>query len=80
VQSLATGKNLNDLTKKFFLKQNVLTNNGRIKNYLGVKVDASSDGKIKLHQKRLIERICKAVGLEKDMLAASKPTPVVKLL
>jgi len=79
VKSLATGQDPSDPTKKFS-KQYVLTYDGGIKNYLGVEVDARTDGKIELRQKRLIERIIKPVGLEKDVLAASKPTPVVKPL
>ena len=39
-------------------------------------MDARTDGKIELRQKRLIKRIIESVGLEKDVLAASKPTPV----
>ena len=79
VQSLATGQDPNDPMKKFS-KQYVLTNDGGIKNYLGVEVDSREDGKIELRQKRLIERIIESVGLEKDILAAAKPTPVVKPL
>ena len=79
VQSLATGQDPDNPTKKFS-KQYVLTNDGGIKNYLGVEVDSREDGKIELRQKRLIERIIESVGLEKDILAAAKPTPVVKPL
>ena len=79
VQSLATGQDPDNPTKKFS-KQYVLTNDGGIKNYLGVEVDSREDGKIELRQKRLIERIIESVGLEKDVLAAAKPTPVVKPL
>jgi hypothetical protein len=58
-----------------------LTNDGSIKNYLGVEVvKHESQGKLELKQKFLIERILKAVDLDKETTNASKPTPVMKPL
>ena len=79
VTSLGTGTDPSDPMKKFKHKY-TLTNDGGIKNYLGVEVTKNSDGTIELKQKFLIERILKALGLDMDIISAAKPTPVIKPL
>ena len=79
VNSLSTGVDQADSTKKFKHKY-TLTNDGGIKNYLGVEVTKNDDGTIELKQKYLIERILQALSLDIEMTAASKPTPVIKPL
>ncbi len=80
VTSLATGQDP-DNPKKQFKNQYTLTNDGGIQNYLGVEVvkDKKSNS-IELKQKFLIERIIQAVGLDKELSSASKPSPVIKPL
>ena len=80
VESLQTGINPNDSTQRYKNKYS-LTNDGNIKNYLGVEVVKNkNDGSLELKQKYLIERILKAVDLDKENIIASKPTPVMKPL
>ena len=58
-----------------------MTNDGGIKNYLGVEVvKHEKDYSIELKQKFLIERIIRAVGLDKDDVSGSRLTPVIKPL
>jgi hypothetical protein len=79
VDSLKTGTDARDPGRKFKYKY-TLTNDGSIKNYLGVEVVKNNDNSIQLKQKFLIERIIDAVNLNKDMTNSSKPTPVTKPL
>ncbi len=80
VKSLATGEDPDNPKQKYKNKY-VLTNDGGIKNYLGVEVVKHENrNAIELKQKFLIERILKAVDLDKDMIGASKPSPVIKPL
>ena len=79
VESLKSGFDVDNPGKKFKHKY-TLTNDGGIKNYLGVEVVKNEDKSIELKQKFLIERIIEAVGLDKDMTNSSKPTPVTKPL
>ena len=80
VSSLSTaGNHPNDSTIKYKTK-NVLTNDGTIKNNLGVEVNKKADGTIELRQKCLIERILEAVDLDIEMTNVSKPRPVMKPL
>lgn len=79
VESLSKGFDPDNPSKKYSSKY-VLTNDGGIKNYLGVEVDTKEDGTIELRQKHLIERIIEAFNLDPEVTSASKPTPVVKPL
>jgi hypothetical protein len=79
VKSLQDGRDP-DNPNQVFTSKYVLTNDGEVKNYLGVEVVKREDGSIELKQKFLIERIIEAVGLDKDIKGSSKPTPSVKPL
>ena len=79
VKSLSTGQDP-DNPSRSFKNRYTLTNDGGIKNYLGVEVVQKSDNSIELKQKFLIERIIKAVGLDLNMVSASKPSPVIALV
>lgn len=65
---------------RVYTSKYVLTNDGEVKNYLGVEVVKREDRSIELKQKFLTERIIEAVGLDKDINGSSKPTPSVKPL
>ena len=78
VESLRTGEDI--IAKKKFKHKYHLTNDGGIKNYLGVEVTKKEDGTVELKQKYLIERILKALSLDLEMTDASKPTPAIKPL
>ena len=75
---MRTGEDIG--AKKKFKHKYHLTNDGGIKNYLGVEVTKKEDGTVELKQKYLIERILKALSLDLEMTDASKPTPAIKPL
>ena len=79
VKSLNTGQDP-DNPSRTFRNSYTLTNDGGIKNFLRVEVVQKSDKSIELRQKFLIERIIDAVGLDKELVSASKPSPVIKPL
>ena len=80
VKSLQTGINPANPNVRYKTKYS-LTNDGSIKNYLGVEVIKNEqNGTLELKQKFLIERILKAIDLDKEITNASKPTPVMKPL
>ena len=80
VKSLQTGIDPSNPNVRFKTKY-TLTNDGGVNNYLSVEVvKDEKKGTLELKQKYLIERILKAVDLDKEMKNGSKPTPVTKPL
>ena len=80
VQSLQTDFDPRNPNVRFKTRYS-LTNDGGIKNYLGVEVfKDETNGTMELKQTFLIERILKTVGLDKEFTNASKPKPVMKPL
>jgi len=79
IKSLQDGKDPDNPQVTYKAKY-VLTDDGEIKNYLGVQVLRNRDGSIELKQKFLIERIIDAVGLDKSLIGSAKPVPAIKPL
>ena len=64
-------KHIEDLSKTF-----VLTAEGPLHDYLGIRVTRSKDGTITLTQPRLVERVCQIVGLDtKNDNVKAVPSP-----
>ena len=80
---IAMAKNkevLETLLKNLKRKNFILTDEGSLSRYLGVDVKYKNNGAFELIQPLLIQRIISLLGLEKESVHNTKPTPTVKPL